>query len=67
MIATERPGQKFVYDNVFHALLVELRRDQSHSEHKYPNLFGNIFDGHFVNREMVGFNMFWKNSKIWTD
>ena len=27
-------------------------RDQSHREHKYPNLFGNIFDGHFVNKKL---------------
>jgi len=40
--------------------------DQSHRGHKYPNLFGNIFGGHFVSRDMVGLNMFWMSSRFWT-
>ena len=42
------------------------KRDQSRTGHNYPNLFGNIFGGHFVSREMFGFNMFWMHSRSWT-
>ena len=43
-------------------------RDQSHRGQNFPNLFGNIFGGHFVSREMVGLNMFWSgawNVDVW--
>jgi len=42
------------------------KRDQSRTGHNYPNLFRNIFGGHFVSREMFGFNMFWMSSRSWT-